>query len=140
MRDYWEDLPRLPNGIILAPTGECELRWEHYDAQIGRHIRFIESRLENVEDTTGTDPIVNDYVIMLLKHLLRFDKLAYKGLEVYFNRLGAQENADSDSDSESDGLKQLLVLLGDDDNPPDSDDWTSDANERAIPKRLAIRV
>ena len=136
MRDYWEDLPRLPNGIILAPTDECELRWEHYDAQIGRHIRFIESRLENVEDTTGTDPIVNDYVIMLLKHLLRFNTLAYKGLEVYFNRLYARENAESDSD----GLKQLLVLLGDDDSPPDSDDSTSDANERAILKRPAIRV
>ena len=73
---------------------------------------------------------------MLLKHLLRFDKLAYKGLEVYFNRLDVQENADSDSD----GLKQLLVLLGDDDSPRDIDDSTSDANEGAIPKRLAIRV
>ena len=73
---------------------------------------------------------------MLLGYLLRFDKLAYKGLEAYFNRLYAQENADSDSD----GLEQLPVLLGDDDSPSDGDDSTSNANERAIRKRPAIRV
>ena len=47
-----------------------------------------------------------------------------------------QENADLDSD----GLKQLLVLLGDDDSPSDGDDSTADANEGAIPKKPAIRV
>lgn len=138
MKEYWEDLPRLPNGLILAPTDECKLRWEQYDAQMDRNICLILSRLENVEDTTGADPIVNDYVITLVKQLLRFKKLALKGLEVYLNRLDAQENAVSDSDP--DGLKRLLVLLGDDVSPPDRDDSTSEANEGAIPEKPAIRV
>ena len=138
MKEYWEDLPRLPNGLILAPTDECKLRWEQYDAQMDRNICLILSRLENVEDTTGADPIVNDYVITLVKQLLRFEKLALKGLEVYLNRLDAQENAVSDSDP--DGLKRLLVLLGDDVSPPDRDDSTSEANEGAIPEKPAIRV
>lgn len=136
MRDYWDALPVLPNGLILSPLVESLACYLHVEAQIGRHIRIIEGLLENVEDTTGTDPIVNDYVNMLLGHLLRFEELAISGHDLFFNRLEAQENADSDPD----GLKRLLVLLGEDDSPPDSGDWISDANEEAIPIRPAIRV
>ena len=136
MRDYWEELPKLPNGLILSPLVESLACYLHVEAQIGRHIRIIECLLENVEDTAGTDPIVNDYVIMLLAHLLRFDKLAFMGLDLYFSRLDAQENATSDSD----GLRRLLVLLGEDGIPPDRGDWISDANEEVIPIRPAIRV
>lgn len=131
MREYWDGLPRLPNGLILAATDEWESRLKQHEVQIGRHIRFVESQLD---DDGRTDPVVNDYVVTLLKQLLRFDQLAYKGLEAYFNRLDAQENADSDD------LERLLVLLGDDVNPPDGYDSTSDANERAASERPVIRV
>lgn len=138
MKDYWEDLPRLPNGIVLPPTDKWECRWQKFDAQLGRHIRFIERLLENVDSVNGTNRNVNDVVIMLNKHLLALDKLANKGLEVFLERLDAQENADSDSDPND--LKRLLMLLGDDVYPPDGDDSTPDADEGATPKRPVIRV
>ncbi len=138
MKDYWEDLPRLPNGIVLSPTNKWECRWQKFDAQLGRHIRFIERLLENVDSVNGTNRIVNDFVIMLHKNLLALDKMAIKELEAYLNGLDAQENADSDSDPND--LKRLLMLLGDDVNPPDGDDAKPDANEREISERPVIRV
>ena len=138
MREYWEDLPRLPNGIILPPTDELRARWEQFDARIDQHIRWIQRRLENVEDTTCANPVINEHIHMLVDDALRFSKLALKGAMAYLNRLDARDQAESETDS--DPLKRLIVQLGDEYSPLDSDDSTSDTNEEEMRERPAIRV
>ena len=138
MREYWEDLPRLPNGIIVPPTDKVRSQWENFDARIDHIIRMIHRRLQNVEDTTFANPIINEYVIKLIDCALRFEKLALKGAVAYLDRMDAREQAEKESDS--DPLNRLILLVGDDNSPPNIDDSTSDANEGETGERPAIRV
>ena len=75
---------------------------------------------------------------MLLDYALRFSKLALKGAVAYLDRADAREQAESESDS--DPLKRLIDLTGNDYCPPDGEDSTLDANREVIPERPAIRV
>ncbi len=138
MREYWDDLPRLPNGIFLPAVDESRLRWEQSDARLDRTIRLIQRRLQNVEDTTGTNPVINEFVLMLLDYASRFERLALKRAVSNLNRVDVQGQAESASDS--DPLQRLIVLLGNGEYPTDGGDSTSDANNKAIPERPAIRV